>query len=137
MEIDLCVQDISSMFGPDVKYILDHQDKSVSTVNAFDILMHSQKQLSKPALPRLLDERNGKDRLYNEIIHLLESKKLSWHGDTVNTHGRHFVCTLTDVLWYLAGHHDTLQKQSMPIPDVFWVQHTTPYQAQKKEYTKP
>lgn len=121
VDIDLCVQEVAPLFGPFVKYILDDpiKDPAVPTKNAFEIMLASQYKLSQPKLPPFIEERNNKDRLHNSILRLLESKELKWRSYTASTHGTHFVRTLTNVLWYIDGHHDVLQKQSLTIPKVF------------------
>ena len=53
---------------------------------------------------------------------------MSFIASEVNSSGRNFTKTAVDCLWYIDGHHDTLQKQSScPIPQLFhFVGYNTP-----------
>jgi len=81
--------------------------------------MHNQHILSQPSLPMRVQERNNKDKMYNAVLDLLDSKNLKFSSSEVSTAGKTFVKTLADTLWYVDGHHETLNKQSCPIPDCF------------------
>ena len=52
--------------------------------------------------------------LYNDFYWILEG--VSFLANAVNSCGKNFTKVIVDCLWYVDGHHDTLQKQSCPIP---------------------
>ena len=52
-----------------------------------------------------------KDKLYSHFIGLLKEENVSFSASEVNSSGRNFTKTAVDCLWYVDGHHDTLQKQ--------------------------
>ncbi len=60
--------EVCSSFGCFVKIVLKKNRSSsrpVKTVNAFNILMSSQRW---PSLPNRVEERNRKDKLFNDLI---------------------------------------------------------------------
>ena len=46
--------------------------------NAFDILMANQRKLSRPALPKYVEERTKRDKLFDDIVKLLEGMGKKW-----------------------------------------------------------
>ena len=57
--------------------------------------------------------------MHNAIINFLKSKNLLFPASTAHSTGKAFIKNLTDCLWYIDGHHETLKKQSCPVPEVF------------------
>lgn len=90
--------------------------------------MASPRQPSMPSLPLCVIVRSKKDELYNDFIGLLEEENASFPVSEVNCSGRNFTKMAVDCLWYIDGHHNTLQKQSCPIPQLFhhFVGYNTP-----------
>ena len=82
----------------------------------------SHQELSQRRLPQRLLERTKKDKLFNDLLNLLETKEWEWAPDGIES-GRRFLTTLTNVLWYLDGHHDTLSHRGFKVPELF-----SPYQ---------
>ena len=102
-----------------------HEPQATSSVvmlNAFDIMHKSQQELSQRRLPQHLLERTKKDKLFNDLLNLLETKEWEWAPDGIES-GRRFLTTLTNVLWCLDGHHETLSHQEFKVPEFF-----SPYQ---------
>ena len=124
----LNVVEVTSKFGSYVKFSVKCEDEpqptssSVVLRNAFEIMRKSQQELSNRRLPQRLSERTKKDKLFNDLLNLLETKKWEWAPDGVES-GRVFLTTLTNVLWYLDGHHDTLSRRGLQVPELF-----SPYQ---------
>ena len=57
-------------------------------VNAFVIMMNSQRELAKKSLPDLIEEPyNNKLRLRNDIIKLLLEMNCQWKSGEVSTYG--------------------------------------------------
>ena len=85
--------------------------------NAFQVLLINQRALSS-ILPARLEPRNNKDKLFNDLVLLFEKKDWKWR-DGGDTHGKKFRSNLCDVLWYIDGHHETLEARSCAIPTPF------------------
>ena len=64
-------------------------------------------------------ERNKKDRLYNDVLKMLEENNVAFPGGEVKTSEQAFLRAIVDCLWYLDGHHDALKKQNCSIPNLF------------------
>ena len=96
--------------------------------NSFEVFLASQQELSQPKLPFFVKERNNKDRLYNSVLRLLDRKELRRRSDTASTHSTRFVRTLTNVLWYIDGHHDILKSTHSPSQTFFKILRGTIYQ---------
>ena len=87
--------------------------------NSFQVLMMNQMALSsRTTLPACLEPRTNKDKLFNELVLLFGSRNWKW-CDGGNTHGKRFISSLRDALWYVDGHHQTLEARSCAIPVPF------------------
>jgi hypothetical protein len=103
-------------FGRYFLFILQGDEPEVrrdEMKSAFNVLMESAKEL---VLPMRVEERTKKDKLYNDIVGWLASNKLGWRKPFVDTAGCQLVSTLTDALWYVDGHHQTLVERSCTVP---------------------
>ena len=130
----LVVNDVCSMFGSHIKYLVQLQltvqdaPQSWQTPrNAFTILMSSSRaRESEKKLPPQVQVRTKKDQLYNDVV-AFEKNGWEWttHGDT---HGKKFVQQLQETLWYIDGHHQSFADRSHPIPSIFksFVGYNTP-----------
>ena len=100
------------MFGSFVKFVV--------TVNLLECGLQSEQLRleSEPSngLPAFLKEKTRKDRLYNEIIKFLANNNVGWCDPEF---GKPFICDLSNVLWYIDGHHEVLASRSCPIPSLF------------------
>lgn len=88
-------------------------------VDALSLMMSSQRQQSQPGIPVCVPVRHKKDKLFNDVLGMLKDKKLFFPASEILSTGTMFVKVLVDCLWYLDGHHETLKRQSCPIPDIF------------------
>ena len=70
-------------------------------------------------MPDPVQERNRKDKLYNDLLHLLGSKKLKLQSSEVHSFGERLVKALRDTLWYVDGHHEAFSQWSRALPNVF------------------
>ena len=108
-------------FGKYVKFLLQVQNSIQSgRRNVFTVLMEEAGKLvcsDKVEIIRM----NNKQKLYNDIIDLLQQNELGWSKDMVLSQGKPFVSRLVriDVLWQLDGHHEKLAAQSRAIPEIF------------------
>lgn len=103
----LNVDDVCAMFGQHFKFIVsqtvheDAQSASASSTlpNAFEVLMASQKTVDKATLPLKIQERNKKDKLFNDLVSFFESLS----GVVVRDHR----CgDVIEALYYSAGFED-------------------------------
>ena len=120
---------VCSLFGWYVKFVVtvyevgessgsDTVNVSVNVRNAFTAMMEAQRRICAPALPEPIPEHNKKDKLYNDLLKLADRKglKLS-HGDVES--GKRYFVTLTSTLWYIDGHHSSLNDCGCKIPELF------------------
>ena len=80
---------------------------------AFAVLMANQRLLCLPKLPNLLCEKT-KDKVCNDLICLVDGMGLKWQSGEVNS-GKSFLITLSNVLWYIDGHHESLASRGYEI----------------------
>lgn len=99
VDLELPVIAVVESFGRFLKYLVkEQQDKgetssnTASRPNAFEILMNSQRALQRSVmsrkLPEPVDERNKKDKLFNDLLTLMESKNLQLEYDEVQSFGQ-------------------------------------------------
>ena len=88
-------------------------------MNAFEVMMVSQRQLYLWKLPEKKKEWNSKDRLYNSLVELLQEKDVAFTSTEVDHVGVNLVKTLVECLWCIDGRHANFERHSSPIPDVF------------------
>lgn len=130
--VDLPIADVVDMFGPYIKFFVAFADQAPDpvprppAVNAFDVMMLAQRSLSIPTVPSRIPSRSKKDDLYNAVVGLLELENLKLPSDDPN--GKRFLKSLTNVLWYIDGRHETLEKRSYHVPIIF---------SQFQEYNRP
>ena len=108
----LVMNDVCSMFGSHIKYLVQLQltvpdvpQSSQTLRNAFTILMSSSRAMkSEKKLPPRIQVRTKKDQLYNDVVSFFEKNGWEWTtgGDS---HGKKFVQQLQETLWYIDGHH--------------------------------
>ena len=79
----LNVSEVCISFGQFVKFVVSVGSSGGSsltvTKNAFTIMMCSQRRACQPSLPQLLSERTKKDRLFNDIVKMLDQKGLKFN----------------------------------------------------------
>ena len=129
VDYHLPIDDVCRQFGSYVRLIAEEEETVSSastqstkapTRNAFESMMMSQRALSfQSQLPARIDApRNKKDEMFNDLVSLFEEKNWKWN-DGGSSHGNNFVFGLRDTLWYIDGHHSTLEERSCPIPEPF------------------
>lgn len=89
IELSLVLETAASLFGPFLKYhvCVPDQPPVTPTVNAFSVMMYNSQLLSQPGLPPSVMERNKKDRLYNDVLKMLEENNVAFPGVEVKTSG--------------------------------------------------
>ena len=107
-----CRSDVHGSYV-NLKIMFEFPDKSLPTIlivvmwRTFEIMRKFQKLLSRCCLPQHLSQQSGKDKLFNDVLNLLEMKTWDWAPDEVESE-RVFLTTLTVFLRHLGSHHDTL-----------------------------
>ena len=119
VDLDLPVIPVVESFGRFLKYSVNEKGSSAGTSsmtrNAFEVLPASQRSLHGKQLPDSVQERNRKDKLYNDLFHLLGSKKLKLQSSEIHSFGERLVKALRDTLWYV----DEAFSRSTALPSVF------------------
>lgn len=94
-----------------------HSD-TVST-NLFTLMMATQRNNKNlpPLFPQI--KPNQKIQLKNDILNWLERNELGWSSDACEQQGNQFINTLTESLWNLDGHAETLNSRGCGIPAMF------------------
>ena len=120
IELSLPLDAVIPTFDPFLRYYTaDRLQQLPPVVNAFTVMMSSQKKQLQPGLPGSVTVRTRKDELYNDFLEMLKEENLLFPGAEINTSGKNFVKTMVECLWYVDGHHETLKKQSASIPERF------------------
>lgn len=107
---------ICTQFGTFVKMSVEivnmnPDPEPVQLRNAFTVLMDSQRQLQhgNNGLPFSRTVRDGRDRMYNDLITFLRELGVKWSDPEVN--GVPLLKCLTKTLWYIDGHHNTIAEK--------------------------
>ena len=87
--------------------------------SAFDVMRQAMHEISRARTPSLTQEHTRKDKLYNAVVENLKNRGLQWRSDEVESSGVNFVKSLTEVLWYIDGHHATFSSRGYQIPSCF------------------
>lgn len=125
----LNLSQVVSMFGSFVKLVVRGANANTSVpttsanppcLNAFEVLLASQRRLTEPSLPKLKQPIQSRTyKLRNDLIGLLEENELSWKACDVPSLGEQLVAILMETLWYVDGHHEVFKSQSIDIPNLF------------------
>ena len=88
VDLDLPVIPVVDSFGRFLRYSVNEERSSVGasemTKNAFEVLLASQRSLHGKQLPDPVQERNRKDKLYNDLLHLLGLRKLKLQSSEIH-----------------------------------------------------
>ena len=120
---DHIVLRVCSQFGNYLKFAVDISvsppNPTATAVNAFAVMAAAQRrqQLGDNGLPFPQPVRDGRDRMYNNLIDLMREMGIKWSDPMV--YGVPFLQALRDALWYVYGHHDTIAEKAPKIPELF------------------
>ena len=122
--VGINVSSLVTSFGKHIKFYVKKQLGSSNppppAVNAFSIMMSSQRQMCRMLPPLISQPRNKKDELHNAVIQFLEKDSLTWTSSEVDCDlASTTVKTLTDVLWYVDGHQNKFSERSCNLPSLF------------------
>jgi hypothetical protein len=82
------------------------------TPNAFDLLRTASQRVSAPGLPPQVESpTNNKQKLHNAVLELLAERSCLFKGESIESTGRAFVTTLTNLLWYIDAAHDRINTE--------------------------
>ena len=87
--------------------------------NAFEILMGSARTLQSKNLPDSVQEKNRKDKLYNDLLLMYRSRNLKMRAGEVDSIEVKLTRTLCDTLWHIDGHHEVFSTWSVTLPATF------------------
>jgi hypothetical protein len=76
------------------------------SIEPLKIIMESSKKLKLPSKHSIISK---KDKLYNDLINVLEQLSLGWINGSHESIGNNFINRLTDLLWYIDPHHEKLK----------------------------
>lgn len=111
---------VCQIFGCFVKFVVTMSSDAAVVVQVSKRRREESNEpieVSNGGIPSKVKERNGKDKLNNEILTCLSTMGLSWKNP--DEYGKPFVQDLCKVLWYIDGHHEVFASRSCPIPNLF------------------
>ena len=82
-------------------------------------MAQAQKDRASRRYPPPIQQRNKKDQLYNDVLSYCEENQIGWIGDEVDSLAITFLRSVTDVLWYIDGHHHVFAGRGVHIPKSF------------------
>lgn len=121
--------DIVSCLGQYIEFVITEEtipddssgssSENSNTVNIFTLMMATQRNNKNlpPAFPE--NKPNRKIQLKNDILKWLETNELGWSTGACEQQGNKFINTLTETLWSLDGHAETLKSRGCGIPGMF------------------
>ena len=118
MENNLNTVDICTAFGHFIKFTVSLGEPGVISSldvskNAFEIMMQNQRCISKPTLLNVLVEQTKKDKLFNDLLRLVE-KGLKFSPGQLES-GKSYLTTVTSALWCIDHHQSTLSDRGCEI----------------------
>ena len=119
VQVQTCIEDAVKTRGPYIEFVVDKiESLDSSGINAlscaFAIMMAVEKDRSK--LPEMLKATDKKKEVKNKIHNLLSSNHVGWSRDMVGTLGPQFINNLGECMWYIDGHHHTLNDRACGVP---------------------
>ena len=119
VQAQTCIVDAIKTLGPYIEFVVD-KIKSLDSSGtnapscAFALMMVVEKDRSK--LPEMLKATDKKKEVKNKIHDLLSTNHVGWSRDMVGTLGPQFINTLGECMWYIDGHHHTLNERACGVP---------------------
>ena len=118
-------RDATDFVGKFVRYRVEPPDAHLAASarvttggpDAFSVLMSSQREIQ--FVQRVSNPRNKKEELSNAVSSWLEKKGVGFQPTDLETKGKCLLSTLTDALWVIDGHSETLAGRSYAVPTEF------------------
>lgn len=104
----------------------DDISKNVSK-NAFSILLQSAKKRKRSYPSEKPAKNNRKEELFNDLLRSFKSKQLDFPYMSANTEGRYCLDVLSNSLWYITNHHQTIEDRCkhvsglITVPDCYQI----------------
>ena len=105
------------MFGSFVKFIVVLGTDLTDEVPTLQKRPKVSESTTRGLPSHIAKEKNRKDQLYNAIIDLFRERGLGWQEP--ETYGKQFIRHLSNLFWYIEGHHEVLASRACPIPVYF------------------
>ena len=118
VDTSLAVLPVVNSFGRFLRYYVEIDEGSVLSCETTSGLV-SPSPSASGSFVSLVNVRNKKDKLYNDIATFFISRRALFIDDEAVSYGKELVTTLRDVLWYLDGYHAILAERAIPIPSLF------------------
>ena len=122
----LSVLEVCREFGKFVQFSVELSSQQTSAgaepmlvPNAFAVMTAAQRrlQVGDNGLPFPEQVKDGRDRMYNDLLCLMREMGISWNAPTV--YGTPFLKKLRDCLWYVDGRHDRIAEKALKFPELF------------------
>ena len=119
------VFNICEEFGKYVRFVVETGEQAAPlqslspTNNVFAVMIAAQRQIQQGdnGVPLTIAVTTNKDRLYNDLVHLMKELGVKWIDP--NAFAVPFLKKLCDILWYIDGHHETIAERAPKIPTLF------------------
>ena len=102
------------------EYIYDRDNSSTKAVensnNAFQLMMKNAKTY---IIPKTKDGTTAPDKLYNDLLELLNEEKVAWSSSLVKV-GENFVGLLKDTLWHITCHFDFFKERGAMLDEMWY-----------------
>ena len=108
---------VCAMFGSFVKFVVVLMTDLTDEVQTLQKRPKVSESTTRGLPSHIAKEKNRKDQLYNAIIDLFRERGLGWQKP--ETYGKQFIRHLTNLFWYIDGHHEVLASRACPIPVYF------------------
>ena len=113
-DVGTAVQNLGNFIEFNISTQVTEQPQSAAS-NAFAFMMKAAS--STRLLPDPFNETNKKLKLKNSVREFQSVNEVGWSPDSVSTFGIPFINAVGDCLWYVDGHHGTLNSQSCGVPE--------------------
>ena len=83
--------------------------------SAFSVLMGKASERGRPSKEHPV--KNSVDQIYNDLLDYLSELGIDWVVSVINTTGKNFVKSLTDLIWHITLHHDKFSSRAAHLPE--------------------
>ena len=95
--------------------VVEPTSASTSSARAFSVLMANANRNLK-RLPNKLSETDNLRKPKNKFREFLALNNVGWSADCVSKYGPSFINTVSDCMWYIDEHHESLSRQVCGVP---------------------
>ncbi len=118
VDIDFQALPVINSFGRFLKYFVEGEDDEDVTVSELQGVSDGEpgQTMALTFLSPIVDPRNKKQILYNDLIAMFVAHKALLREDELHAFGKKLV---RDVLWYIDGHHNVFAERAIQLPPLF------------------